>query len=443
MAGTYCPINIPGTQGIPGTNGATGANGISAVTFLTAPTIMPAELASVTVSVVSTAGFCVGEPVWLQFAGIMLVTAILNPTQMTLENVKFTPTGSYMINVAPGTAIPNSAMIGPTGIQGPAGVSPAAGMSANEPYVLLVAASVATPSAQILHGLGSGLMEFNDTTDTIAVQAEPLPITKGGTGAITAPLARAALSAAPNDAKYITQVANAELTGEQALSALATGYVKVTTGTGVLSSQAVPIPIADGGTGGINAAAARAALGAAALGANSDITSLSGLTSPLGLSCGGTGTAEGFAEAMYRDEKVSGTAGGAFNNGAWQIRDLNTESYDPSAIGSVLANQITLASAGTYIVEAEAPAYKVDNHQCRLQNMTAGTTVVFGTTARSAAAGDDITISRIHYRFTIAGLAVFQLQHQCTTTRAADGYGVASGYGNVEVYSWIKFTKVK
>ena len=54
--------------------------------------------------------------------------------------------------------------------------------------------------------------------------------------------------AAPTDATYITQTANGSLSAEQALSSLATGYVKNTTGTGVLSTQAVPIPIADGGT---------------------------------------------------------------------------------------------------------------------------------------------------------------------------------------------------
>lgn len=41
---------------------------------------------------------------------------------------------------------------------------------------------------------------------------------------------------APTDATYITQTANATLTNEQALSSLSTGVVKVTTGTGVLST---------------------------------------------------------------------------------------------------------------------------------------------------------------------------------------------------------------
>lgn len=58
----------------------------------------------------------------------------------------------------------------------------------------------------------------------------------------------AAIGAAPNDATFITQTPSSGLSNEQALSSLATGYMKVTTATGVVSSQAAPIPIADGGS---------------------------------------------------------------------------------------------------------------------------------------------------------------------------------------------------
>lgn len=55
------------------------------------------------------------------------------------------------------------------------------------------------------------------------------------------PAAGAGGSSAPADATYITQIPNATLTNEQAMSALATGFVKNTTTTGV---QSVVVPAA-------------------------------------------------------------------------------------------------------------------------------------------------------------------------------------------------------
>lgn len=51
---------------------------------------------------------------------------------------------------------------------------------------------------------------------------------------------------APADATYLTQTANPNLDNEQAMASLATGYRKNT--AGVQSVQAIPFPIADGGT---------------------------------------------------------------------------------------------------------------------------------------------------------------------------------------------------
>jgi len=54
-------------------------------------------------------------------------------------------------------------------------------------------------------------------------------------------------------------------------------------------SAATPIPVASGGTGGATQTAARSGIGAAASGSNSDITSISGLTTALSVAQGGTG----------------------------------------------------------------------------------------------------------------------------------------------------------
>ena len=56
-----------------------------------------------------------------------------------------------------------------------------------------------------------------------------------------------------------------------------------------LSALSTPLSVAQGGTGGATASAARTALGAAASGANSDITSLASLSTPLSVAQGGSG----------------------------------------------------------------------------------------------------------------------------------------------------------
>jgi hypothetical protein len=49
---------------------------------------------------------------------------------------------------------------------------------------------------------------------------------------------------APNNAKYITQTPSIDLTAEQALSLLSSGYAKITTGSGVISTTAT-LPTSD------------------------------------------------------------------------------------------------------------------------------------------------------------------------------------------------------
>ena len=87
------------------------------------------------------------------------------------------------------------------------------------------------------------------------------------------------------------------------------------------------VPVSHGGTGAGTPTTARAALGAAGSGANSDITSLSGLIAPLSISQGGTaGTTASNALANCSERLVSRTSPVSAtieeNDAAWFISDL-------------------------------------------------------------------------------------------------------------------------
>lgn len=193
-----------------------------------------------------------------------------------------------------------------------------------------------------------------------------------------------------------------------------------------------------------NAAAARIAMGAAASGANSDITSLTGLTTPLSTAQGGTGrnTTELQNYVYIRDEKPDNTAGGAATSGSWQTRTLNTEVSDTGGLAALSSNQVTLA-AGTYIVESRAPAFACARHQIRLQNVTAGTTLLLGSGTYSSPSDPTQTDSQIKGGvITVAAGQAIELQHRVQTSASGDGYGIAINFGVTNIFSEITFRKV-
>lgn len=141
------------------------------------------------------------------------------------------------------------------------------------------------------------------------------------------------------------------------------------------------------------------------------------------------------AYVYVRDEKAQGTNGGAFNQGAWRRRDL-TDEIDPAGICTLAANQITLA-AGTYRCIISAPAYLVDSHQTRLQNVTGGVTLLIGTTERASAGVFVQSRSFIVGRFTVAVGQALEVQHYCSNTDAL-GFGNACNFTD-EIYTVAEF----
>jgi hypothetical protein len=141
----------------------------------------------------------------------------------------------------------------------------------------------------------------------------------------------------------------------------------------------------------------------------------------------------------YREEQAQNTGGGTFTSGAWRTRVLNTEVSDVGGHGALSSNQITL-DAGTYMISASAPAYRVNDHQVRLQNVTDATTVLVGTSSFSNSTNGS-SRSLLNGVFTIAASKALELQHQCTTTFATLGFGSQCNF-TTEVYSVVELWKI-
>lgn len=155
-----------------------------------------------------------------------------------------------------------------------------------------------------------------------------------------------------------------------------------------------------------------------------------------------TGGGSGLYSAYIhiQDQKAIGTNGGDFNTGAWRTRTLTTELSDTGGDASLAANQITL-QPGTYRCNIRCPAYNVQSSQARLQNVSDATTILIGSNAFSAAGaassqGDSFIVGR----FTLAEAKILEVQHQCGSTKAGNGFGVNAGFGT-EVYTDVEFWK--
>ncbi len=143
-----------------------------------------------------------------------------------------------------------------------------------------------------------------------------------------------------------------------------------------------------------------------------------------------------------RDVKAETTVGGGFTSGSFQTRDLNTVLTNEISGASLGSNQITLP-AGTYeVTNCVAPAHRIQNHKARLQDVTNAVTLILGTNEVSDSTDGSNTSSHVFGRFTLSGTVAVEVQHQCQTTKASDGFGRPNFFGVDEIYTDIMIKKI-
>lgn len=125
------------------------------------------------------------------------------------------------------------------------------------------------------------------------------------------------------------------------------------------------LPVAKGGTGGATAADARAGIGAAAKGANSDITSLTGLSTALTVAQGGTGAANAASARANLGVSYGAVAGSvAEGNDSRLVNALQTNTAGILSSLRITASGPQLSTGAGYLISSATlfpPGYRSSN----------------------------------------------------------------------------------
>jgi len=161
----------------------------------------------------------------------------------------------------------------------------------------------------------------------------------------------------------------------------------------------------------------------------------------VGGSGGGGGSSLFSAYAYLRDQKAAGTVGGDSVTNTWNTRALTTEVFDAGNIVTLSANRFTLL-AGSYFIEAHAPAVFCDHQKLRLRDITNSADLAVGTSQYSTA---NSGVANLRARITLSGSTVIELQHWVSNGLSTTGLGTptdqGSGPGVLEVYAEVMIYK--
>jgi hypothetical protein len=145
---------------------------------------------------------------------------------------------------------------------------------------------------------------------------------------------------------------------------------------------------------------------------------------------------------IVEDQKPYNAHGGSSIAGV-QTRTLNTVTTNTITGASLASNQVTLP-AGTYRIDASAPALTVSAHRVLLKNVTNNTNFTWIATGTREKSEWNTTSSKLTVVVTFTATTVIRLDHETQYVQASTGLG---GNGTLtmqdpSVYARMVITKI-
>ena len=146
--------------------------------------------------------------------------------------------------------------------------------------------------------------------------------------------------------------------------------------------------------------------------------------------------------AIFNETQAGTTNGGTVVAATFTKRTLNTTIVNEITGCSIASSVITLP-AGTYLVNASSPYYRIDAAIIRLRNTTDSTNAIVGTSEYVLTSVFAQVKCFLQGQFTITASKNFEVQYWAeTNSGSTGGLGVSNNAGIGQVYTSIQIQKV-
>jgi hypothetical protein len=141
--------------------------------------------------------------------------------------------------------------------------------------------------------------------------------------------------------------------------------------------------------------------------------------------------------------QASGTDGGTATANTWNTRAINTIVVDDTGLVTLPGSSTFTIPAGTYIVQASAPAYQANNHVLRLVNVTDAINY-YGTSEYTGSGNGVATRSMLGIKFVLSATKTFRFDSWVSNSNGSTNNlgGAAHITGVSETYCFATFFKI-